>query len=86
MVNTVITAKAESMSEFPNLEAEVCDVFNSTRIALDYITAQLVAHMDHDDANTAAYILHDAAARAEILKNKFYAALDAHHTSTKKRS
>ncbi|MGN7825988.1 hypothetical protein ACTJJ8_04515 [Agrobacterium radiobacter] len=53
-------------------------MFNSTRIALDYITAQLVAHMEHDDANTAAYILHDAAARAEILKNKFYAALDAH--------
>ncbi|ADY64414.1 hypothetical protein [Agrobacterium tumefaciens] len=84
MVNNVLSANAEGMPDFPNLEAEVCDVFNSTRIALDYITAQLVAHMDHDDANTAAYILHDAATRAEILKNKFYAAMDAHHAAKRR--
>lgn len=81
MVNATLPANAEGMHEFPNLEAEVCDVFNSTRIALDYICAQLVAHMDHDDANTAAYILHDAANRAADLKNKFYEALDAHHAA-----
>ncbi|CAH0143766.1 hypothetical protein SRABI05_00364 [Agrobacterium fabrum] len=78
----VSESRADTVNEsFPNLEAEICDVFNSTRIALDYICAQLVAHMDHDDANTAAYILHDAANRAAILKDKFYASLEAHHAA-----
>lgn len=76
----VSESRTDTVNEsFPNLEAEVCDVFNSTRIALDYICAQLVAHMEHDEANTAAYILHDAANRAAILKDKFYAAMDVHY-------
>lgn len=78
----VSESQTDTVNEtFPNLEAEVCDVFNSTRIALDYISAQFVAHMDHDDANTAAYILHDAANRAAILKEKFYTSLEAYHAA-----
>ncbi len=78
----VSESRTDTVNEsFPNLEAEVCDVFNSTRIALDYICAQLVAHMEHDEANTAAYILHDAANRAAILKDKFYVAMDAHYAA-----
>ena len=81
----VSESRTDTVNEsFPNLEAEVCDVFNSTRIALDYISAQLVAHMDHDDANTAAYILHDAANRAAELKAKFYAAMDSHHAAKRR--
>lgn len=67
------------MRTFPDLESEVCDVFNATRVALDYVSAQLLSVMDNDEANTAAYILHDAANRAALLKMKFYDAMSEHH-------
>ena len=65
---------------FPDLESEVCNVFNATAVALDYVESKLLAALPHDDACVAAYILHDAANRAAILKRKFYAAQKAHYS------
>lgn len=81
----MVTESHTSMvnDSFPNIEAEVCDVFNATRVALDYISVLVIAGLENEEANTATYILHDAANRAAILKEKFYVAMGEHRDSMK---
>lgn len=74
----MVKQSASAKLEFPDLEGEVCDVYNATQIALDFIENRIFALADNDEANTMTYILHDAANRASALRTKFYAAHQAH--------